>query len=247
MRLFDCFIMRDELDILKIRMETLKEHVDVFVIVEADKTFSGVSKPFVAEEVIKEYQNKEIRYIKVTDMPEVINEDRWPLEYHQRNAIMRGLTDLQDDDIVMISDLDEIWNPFVFDKSVILPIVFEQLPVAGFLNVMVSAPATWYGTMAIGRGSLDERTPQDLRMIKNGFPRIKGGWHFSWCGGRERMEIKAQTFCHTIKECEDKGYPGQIMRMIESMDGVEKIDINTLPKYIQDNFEYLKEKGLILA
>lgn len=248
-RIFDCCIIRDELDILKIRMAELWEHVDVFVIVEADKTFSQVSKPFVAEDLIFKYNlnlgKQEIRYIQVTDMPEVINEDRWPLEFHQRNAMMRGLYDLQGDDIVMMSDVDEIWDPKVFNRDMGSPTVFQQLPMVGYLNI-VQLNSKWYGTIAVRGTTLREHPPQILRNMKNGMPWIKGGWHFSWCGGREIMEIKAHTFCHTAQECLDAGYPAQILRRIASMDGVAKVEMDTLPKYIQENLDYLKNKGFIL-
>ena len=58
-----------------------------------------------------------IRYIKVDDFPELsrsksdIHGNKWLYENYQRDAIMRGLSDCKDDDIVIISDLDEIPNP----------------------------------------------------------------------------------------------------------------------------------------
>jgi len=42
---------------------------------------------------------------------EVVKGDRWLLENFQRDAISRGLFSCQDDDLIIISDLDEIENP----------------------------------------------------------------------------------------------------------------------------------------
>ena len=44
-RLFDCFTFYDELDLLELRLEVTAPYVDEFVVVEAEKTFSGVVKP----------------------------------------------------------------------------------------------------------------------------------------------------------------------------------------------------------
>lgn len=251
MRIFDCFIMRDETDLLEIRIAELKDYVDFFVIVEANKTFSGENKPLFIESYFNckrlEFLIPQVRYVPVTDMPEVINGDRWPLEFHQRDAIMRGLYDLQDNDIVMISDLDEIWDPRIYtadNRSIHLPFVFSQMPIVGYLNIL-QLDSLWYGTAVVPGSQLKNETPQQIRNIKNGLPQIKGGWHFSWVGGEEMMARKQNTFCHTVKDCLDKGYPGQIMRRIESMDGVATVDISLLPKYVQDNLDYFKKKGMI--
>jgi beta-1,4-mannosyl-glycoprotein beta-1,4-N-acetylglucosaminyltransferase len=234
----------------------LWDYVDIFVVVEADKTFDGTIKPFYAEELIAGYSlhlgKQEIRYIKVTDMPEPAETTyrpdlhhgiKWNGQFHQRNAIMRGLYDLTDEDIIMISDVDEIWDPTV--KKLSLPFAYEQLPMTGYLNI-VQTDSTWYGTMAIGRESLIENTPQDLRMLKDGFPKVKGGWHFSWCGGEEAMLKKAKFTGHTKEEIIASGYdPDKILDHISRMQGVKKIDIASLPKFIRKNTAYLKEKGFI--
>jgi beta-1,4-mannosyl-glycoprotein beta-1,4-N-acetylglucosaminyltransferase len=262
MRVFDCFIMKDEVDLLKIRMNELKDCVDVFVIVEANKTFSGKDKLFCAEALCCKFNlnlgKQKIRYIKVTDMPKpaVTNYRpdlhrgiKWNGQFHQRNAISRGLYDLEDDDIVMIGDLDEIWSceKFLKIKSDIrFPMVFEQLPMVGYMNVLQTNSA-WYGTMVVNKDFLSNRTLQDLRMMKDGFDKIKGGWHFSWCGGVEAMAEKMKDIGHTVEEVRLSGYdPEKIMRNIEKMDGVVKVDTGMLPRYVRENWEYFKEKGYVL-
>lgn len=118
MRVYDCFTFFNEIELLEIRLMLLGSCVDYFVIVEANKTLRGKEKDFFLvelcekSEIIQKYMNK-IRYIQVEDMPNVIGDNQWTLEHYQRNAILRGLTDCQDDDIIMISDLDELPNPMV--------------------------------------------------------------------------------------------------------------------------------------
>ncbi len=77
-KIYDCFAFFNELDILRIRIEELKDVVDKFILVEATKTHSGNPKPLYYQEFIHEfaeYQDKIIHYV-VDDMPEVINGDR---------------------------------------------------------------------------------------------------------------------------------------------------------------------------
>jgi beta-1,4-mannosyl-glycoprotein beta-1,4-N-acetylglucosaminyltransferase len=102
----------------------LKDIVDYFVIIEANKTHKNNSKEFVYEkykQIFIEYFHK-IIYIKVDDMPD--SKDYWRLENFQRNCIMRGLQNCLPEDLIIISDIDEIPNPDAFrslhkNKSII--------------------------------------------------------------------------------------------------------------------------------
>ena len=115
--IYDCFTFFNELDLLEIRLNILYEKVDFFVIVEANKTHTGKDKPFYVQESFARFERfkEKIKYIQVTDMP---SGNAWTLENFQRNCIMRGLDKLADDDIVAISDLDEIINPDVFNRPI---------------------------------------------------------------------------------------------------------------------------------
>jgi beta-1,4-mannosyl-glycoprotein beta-1,4-N-acetylglucosaminyltransferase len=239
-------------------MQELWETVDIFIIVEADKTFAGERKQFYAEDMAFQYNlnlgHQEIRYIKVIDMPELAEPiyrpdihvgNKWNGQFHQRNAILRGLFDLQEDDIVMISDVDEIWDPSVFSKDKKLPIVFEQIQSIGYLNILQMNFA-WYGTMAVTGKMLNEFTPQDLRMVREGFPKLKGGWHFSWNGGVDKMNKKIECASASMEDIINIGYgPNKISDNISKMNGVAKIDIDLLPKYVKENANVLKRKGLL--
>lgn len=113
MKIYDCFTFFNEFELLKLRMQLLNDVVDYFVIIEANKTQQGKEKEFNFEKRLSdyvEYKNK-IIYIKIEDMPESKGVDDWTLEHFQRNGIMRGLTDCKPDDIILISDVDEIPNP----------------------------------------------------------------------------------------------------------------------------------------
>lgn len=72
-RIYDCFSFFNELDLLELRLEELYNHVDYFVIVEANKTFSGKDKDFIYEKNkrrFRKYQDKVI-YVKINEMPKL--------------------------------------------------------------------------------------------------------------------------------------------------------------------------------
>ena len=110
MTIFDCFTYFNEDDLLRIRLETLDAHVDYFVIAEATHTHSGLTKPLNFRPALFLKFEATIIYIVVDDMPVHLN-DAWANENHQRRALMRGLNAATFDDLVMVSDLDEIPNP----------------------------------------------------------------------------------------------------------------------------------------
>ena len=113
-RLFDCFTFFNELDLLEIRLETLDSLVDFFVIAEAPITYRADPKPLYFEQNKQRFAKflPQIRHIIVDDLPtdKGFNQN-WQRETLQRAALERGLADARDDDIIMLSDLDEIPCP----------------------------------------------------------------------------------------------------------------------------------------
>lgn len=110
-KIYDCFTFYNELDLLELRLEELYDHVDHFVLVEANTTFTSIPKPFYFEEHKERYKKylDKIIHVKVEDMPH--DPDAWVNDRFQRNSINRGLESANDDDIIMISDLDELIRP----------------------------------------------------------------------------------------------------------------------------------------
>jgi len=108
MKVYDVFSFYNEFDVLEIRLKELWNIVDYFVITESNLSHSGKPKDYIFENNMKKfapYMSK-IRHIKVADMPET--SDSWVREKFQRAAGQRGLYDLRPEDIVIISDCDEI-------------------------------------------------------------------------------------------------------------------------------------------
>lgn len=108
--IYDCFTFFNELDLLEIRLNELNSIVDKFVIVEANKTHQGAAKALFFQENKERFAafKDKIIHIIVDDFPAA--ENAWTLERFQRNAIARGLSNCQANDVIMVSDLDEIPN-----------------------------------------------------------------------------------------------------------------------------------------
>jgi beta-1,4-mannosyl-glycoprotein beta-1,4-N-acetylglucosaminyltransferase len=211
-RVFDCITLFDGLDLLEIRMNILDPHVDFFVIVEATTTHAGEPKPLYFAENQARYARylHKIRHVVVDDMPNIESvKHRHLLTSHQRNQISRGLNDCQPDDIVYVSDFDEIPNP---ESMALVPellamgmerIRFRQRMFYYFLNGETSNPWWIFGSVATRYSTLNDRfsnsadrlrpseiTPSDLNCIY--LP--EGGWHFSYLGGVDAIIRKIEAF-----------------------------------------------------
>jgi hypothetical protein len=107
-KVYDCFSFFNELDVLEIRLNELDKYVDYFVLVEMTVTHKGDPKPLYFEQNKKRFDKflHKIIHIVVADYPQV--NDPWIREHYQRNCIERGLNNCNNNDIIIISDVDEI-------------------------------------------------------------------------------------------------------------------------------------------
>ena len=211
MKIFDCFMYWDEDLLLDLRMNILNRSVDYFVIVEGNKTWQNNKKKFKFKlEKFKKFKHK-IIYVKVQDLPD--GKNPWLRENFQRNCINRGLEKAKDEDIIMISDLDEIPNPSaikLFKKSMRYA-VFQQKLYYYKLNLQSETDPLWLGTRICFKKYL--KSPQWLRELKfkkRPFWRIdklhlnnileKGGWHFCNLKSPKKLLYKYNNVCETNDE-----------------------------------------------
>lgn len=222
---YDCFSFFNELDLLEIRLNVLKDVVDRFVLVEAGETHAGSPKPFYFE------QNRErfgafldrIEYVKIDHFPAGCK-TAWWRENIQRNAISEGLKGANDDDIILVSDLDEIPRPekiFEF-KDVPGVKIFRQAYYAFYLNYLNVRWRRWGGTRMLNyrdfksaydgldfyeneflipelnvNTTASKIRARDLPFSRGGTHEVKnGGWHFTCLGGVEAVAKKIQSFAH---------------------------------------------------
>lgn len=194
--IIDCFPFFNELDILELRLNILNDCVDKFVLVEASKTQSLLNKPFYFEENKDRFSQflHKIVHIKVDDHP---NSGGWAMENFQRNCISNGIAqlDLKEEDIIAISDVDEIWNPAVAQQiSKFLTIhqyVSQKMRYFVFYLNLETVDKGWTGTIFCNKKIFNSTTPQDLRNIKDFVPCIQlPGWHLGYQGGKEKVYQK---------------------------------------------------------
>ena len=109
-RIYDCFCYFNEDMLLELRLETLWNYVDYFVISEASYSHAGANRETLFDINRFEKYASKIRYIRLDQRPEGSN-DFWKNENFIRNNLSNGLFDAKPDDLIIISDLDEIPNP----------------------------------------------------------------------------------------------------------------------------------------
>ena len=208
MKIFDCFSYWDEDLLLDIRLNILNDYIDYFVIVEGNKTWQNNSKKLRFDiQKFSKFKNK-IIYIPVEDMPDGNNP--YLRENFQRNCITRGLKKSLPDDLILISDLDEIPNPKVLNKFKLDMkfAVFKQMHFYYKFNMHSTVNPFWYGSRICVKKYL--KSPQwlrDLKFKKRPFWRLdkfrlnniieNGGWHFCNLKSPDELLYKYQNLCET--------------------------------------------------
>ncbi len=246
--IYDCFIFFNELDLLEIRLNTLNSVVDRFVLVEATRTFSNINKPLFFKKNKKRFKKFEdkIIHIVVEEYPPF--ESAWDYEWHQRNSILKGLTNCKSDDVILISDIDEIPNPIQIDKykksSGIK--VFKQKMFYYFLNKIDLINPYWTGVRMLSYSDFIKNgsSPQKTRHLRGTLVN-NGGWHFSYLGGAEKIAEKIKSFSHQeynsntytdlvkIQERIENGYDLLDLKNTKRYVGIEMDE--SFPKYIREN------------
>jgi beta-1,4-mannosyl-glycoprotein beta-1,4-N-acetylglucosaminyltransferase len=211
MKIIDCFIFYNELDLLTYRFNLLNNVVDYFVIVESTHTFIGKEKKLVFNENKHLFENfhKKIIHIIVDDLPykytnvNIGYNDVWNNEYFQRNAISRGINcikDLSQSDVIIISDLDEIPDPYTLDEikkgNIIVDINILEMDLY-YYNLNTRFDSKWSLCKIISYKKYNELniTCNDIRKISCS-KILKGGWHLSYFGDKYFIQNKIRNFSH---------------------------------------------------
>lgn len=218
MKIYDCFSFYNEFDVLEIRLEELWNTVDYFVLLESSTTYVGNAKEYIFEnnkEKFKKYLDK-IIHIKL-DVPfdqqkQVFSneiDDHWTREKYQRYALSRGLTDIKNDDIIIISDCDEIPRAEIIEM-----IKFDEndydryhlyIPQLQYkLNYMKTQYPSRHGVIMVtrGRAFTNPQQEREYSFFWNAKPANTvevdhGGWHFTYLGDEKHCINKIKNFAHT--------------------------------------------------
>ena len=230
MNIYDCFMYYDEDLLLDLRLNTLNKYVKKFVISEATYTHNGDEKKLRFN--INNFQKfkDKINYIVVDEKPPNIQElkngehedkrgeklilNGMARDYYQREKLNDGIKNADNNDLILVSDLDEIPNLENLNFSEIKNqiFVFEQKIFYYKLNLYYDK-FKWFGTKATKKKNFI--SPQWLRNIKaKNYPRWRpdvlfskkkysnlkiindGGWHFTCLKTPEELEKKLLNFAH---------------------------------------------------
>ncbi len=230
MKIFDCFMYFDEEQILDLRLNVLHKNVDYFVIVESIYNHKGEKRKLLFDEKKFRQFGDKIIYLKYEEVPKTVKlinsndenneKDKKYImnalyrENAQRNFIINGLKDAEENDLILISDVDEIpklssLNLNQINNEIIL---FRQDMFYYKYNLKLPN-FKWTGTKGVKKRNLI--SPQWLRNVKDRkypfyrldtffsdkkYSNIKiindGGWHFSNIKSPEMIEHKLRSYLH---------------------------------------------------
>ena len=268
MRIFDCFMYFDEEVILDLRLNILNDYVDYFVIVESTFTHRGDKRKLkFNREKFKKFEKK-IVYLVYNENPskieEVLDQDsndeksrKYILnaayrENGQRDYLTNGLQNADDDDLILISDVDEIPNLQNLDKKNINNkiILFKQDMFYYKFNLKLP-DLIWTGTKACKKKIL--QSPQWLRNIKDKkypfyrldtiFSKKKyinlefvddGGWHFSNIKTAAEIEHKLKSYLHHREFDENPMSENQINEIIRNKQAIYDLKVDKRVNKIGD-------------
>jgi beta-1,4-mannosyl-glycoprotein beta-1,4-N-acetylglucosaminyltransferase len=212
MNIYDCFQYYNEEHIVELRFNILDKFVNKFVVVESTVNHQGESRKLHFDvNKYKKFKNK-INYIIVDDTPENIKKPHQggesPVEQHQRNSIVKGIKDAEENDLIILSDVDEIpdLNKLnEFDKNNYA--VFSQKMFMYKLNLLNLKENNWHGSkMCLKKKFKSPQWLRNLKFKKYPFWRIdkirnmqiinNGGWHFAYLQSPENISKKIKSFAH---------------------------------------------------
>ena len=268
MKIFDCFMYFNEEVLLDLRLNILNKYVDYFVIVESSFTHKGDKRSLQFNSKKFERFKDKIIYLVYDKRPkniqEISNNDHEDIksrkyilnsilrENEQRNFILDGLKNANDDDLILISDVDEIPNLEKLEISKINQkiIMFRQEMFYYKFNLKLPN-FFWTGTRACKKKYL--KSPQWLRNIKDKkypFYRIdillsdkkyssikfidEGGWHFSNIKTASEIEHKLKSYLHHREFDENPMSKEEIDKIIKNKQAIYDLKVDKRVNKIGD-------------
>eukprot|EP00941_MAST-03F_sp_MAST-3F-sp1_P004795 g4795.t1 len=200
---------------LELHLSELFQVVDFFVIAEATTTFQGKRKSFHLQSEIAKNPSRwgrflsKLRIVSVDDMPsQCSSKDAWPCEYHQRNSLLRGMPDLRDKDIVIVSDVDEILRPSVVNwlQNCDIPLPVQMNTSFYYYSLRWKKQMSWGHPIVASGHQIQNLSVQGIRqnIVKKGgeWERLsvsqvsQAGWHFSYFMTTDEIIQKLHSFSH---------------------------------------------------
>ena len=230
MKIYDCFMYFDEELVIDTRLNYLNPYVDYFVIVESCYTHKGDRRELKFDiNTFKEFKDKIIYKVydlipnKIQKVSNEDNEDTKSYKYimnalqrenGQRNYISEGIKEANEEDLILISDADEIPNLSNINlKKVNEKIILFKQDMFYYKFNLRLPNLKWTGTKACRKKDLinaqwlrnvkDRKYPfyrLDTYFSDNKYISVKivndGGWHFSNIKSAKEIEHKLKSYLH---------------------------------------------------
>ena len=253
--IIDCFPFFNELDLLDIRLKLLDDIVDKVILVESTKTFTLTKKRLFYNENknrYSKYKNK-ITHIILDDSPALLNKffvhklknifwllknkksiflNAHDIDFYQKNQVSKGLRNCDENDVLILSDLDEIPNPSIFKDLETLKKGRNALELdlyCYFLNGKVFDRESKQNIKILGpsitkfkyfRSFHDERHGARNSFKNNRelqFKKIQNaGWHFTYLGGLKSLNSKIKSTAHTELNTRSINNQSNLKNLIDS-------------------------------
>ena len=291
MKIYDCTTFYSEHMMLDVRFHVLNDYVEKFIVTESLYSHSGQPKKLNFD--INNYPKfkDKIIYLVIDQEPDDLIKIENTKEHQglkrnnslkrielSYNYMMKATENLADDDLIILSDNDEIpnLNSKQFKQSNKNVFIFKQLFFYYKFNLLYDL-MPWFGSKACKKKSLKSFSwLRNLKSKKYSFWRLDtyfnenkltnleiikdGGWHFTNIKTPEELYIKMTNFGHhnefelsglTVEDLRKKIDEGVVFynHFSDQTDQnkwnydykLKKINIDLLPKYLQDNSEKFKE------
>tara|TARA_B100000446_G_scaffold182226_1_gene200531 strand:- start:418 stop:1263 length:846 start_codon:yes stop_codon:yes gene_type:complete len=276
---------------LDVRFHALNDYVEKFIVTESLYSHSGQPKKLNFD--INNYPKfkDKIIYLVIDQEPDDLIKIENTKEHQglkrnnslkrielSYNYMMKATENLANDDLIILSDNDEIpnLNSKQFKQSNKNVFIFKQLFFYYKFNLLYDL-MPWFGSKACKKKSLKSFSwLRNLKSKKYSFWRLDtyfnenkltnleiikdGGWHFTNIKTPEELYIKMTNFGHhnefelsglTVEDLRKKIDEGVVFynHFSDQTDQnkwnydykLKKINIDLLPKYLQDNSEKFKE------
>lgn len=227
--IIDTFMFNDEFEMLDLHLALTESYVDRWIILEGNRTWSGIAKPFHLTQNLSRYARYQDRITVIAlDVPQgYVN---WQCENHSRASLQQGIDQFGAEDIIIHGDLDEILNPEL------VPAIIETMdqnnkPVACVMEMFVykfdqKLDRNWNGSIVarkrmftnpqqLYKGANTKRKDRSHCVI---FPGA-AGWHWTWIGNDDRVRSK-------VLSCIESQHrdPEQVLGALKNLDAASAIN-----------------------
>jgi beta-1,4-mannosyl-glycoprotein beta-1,4-N-acetylglucosaminyltransferase len=253
MKVIDCFLFFNEFLILDIRLKELYDVVDKFVIVESHETFTGRAKPLYLlhylEERYPQYKDKiEIIVPDVIETDNLIKRQQFQEDHINKKSL--EFLNLSEDDIILLSDADEIPKRETIEK---IKSDADESPCMFFYNLYYYKLNNLVEKNIVGTTAYryrDFTTRSNARLNYIGMRAYAdAGWHFAYLMTPDKIKNKIHSFCYQQYNTNYFTNESRIKQKIENkLDlfdrphiKIQTVDLDdNCPIYVKTNFSELE-------